>query len=194
MKYQRKWDDGLEIRALTIEERAEFIQPNHSRIFNTAQPRIMPQQFYSDAEKSNLKALYDQLGGYKLDLGAFYNGEFAGWHLGLQTSEDTYFMRNSAVLPDFRRRRIYERVLQSTLEVVTAAGFQRITSDHHPSNTAVLIAKLKAGFWISGVHVDDRFGTLVDLVWYPHHVRREAFEYRVGHAFPSESVKKLLER
>ena len=86
MKYQRKWDDGLEIRALTIEERAEFIQPNHSRIFNTAQPRIMPQQFYSDAEKSNLKALYDQLGGYTLDLGAFYNGEFAGWHFGLQTS------------------------------------------------------------------------------------------------------------
>ena len=194
MTYQRTWDDGLEIRQLSAEERTAYIQPNHTRIFNTDQPRLMPQSFYSDAEKANLISLRDQLGGYTLDLGAFLNGEFAGWHIGNQTSEDTYDMRNSAVLVDFRRLRIYERLLQSTLEVVTAAGFQRITSDHHPSNTAVLIAKLKAGFWISGVHVDDRFGTLVDLVWYPHHVRREAFEYRVGHAFPSDSVKKLLER
>lgn len=194
MTYQRKWDDGLEIRKFSSEECETFIRPNHSRIFNSNQPRLMPHPFYSDSEKGKLKDLGRQMGGYRLDLGAFFNGEFAGWHFGLQTSEDTYFMRNSAVLPDFRRRRIYERLLQSTLEVVTAAGFQRITSDHHPSNTAVLIAKLKAGFWISGVHIDDRFGTLVDLVWYPHQVRREAFEYRVGHTFPSDSIKQLLER
>jgi hypothetical protein len=194
MTYHRKWNDGLEIRELSADERATYIQPNHTQIFNTEQPRLMPQGFYSDTERANLQVLREKLDGYTLDLGAFYKGEFAGWHFGLQTSEDTYCMRNSAVLPEFRRRRIYERLLQSTLEVVTAAGFQRVTSDHHPSNTAVLIAKLKAGFWISGVHVDDRFGTLVDLVWYPHHVRREAFEYRVGYSFPSDSVKRLLQR
>ena len=194
MTYQRKWNDGLEVRELTAEESDLLIKPHHSRIFNNGQPRIMPHAFYSDAEQIKLKDLDQRLTGYSLRLGAFVNGEFAGWHFGLQTGPDTYFMRNSAVLSEFRRRRIYERLLQATLEVVTKFGFQKITSDHHPSNTAVLIAKLKAGFWISGVHVDDRFGTLVDLVWYPHQVRRESFECRVGHAFPSESVKKLLER
>jgi ribosomal protein S18 acetylase RimI-like enzyme len=192
--YQRQWDDGLKIRELTEEENDALIRPNHASIFNTAQPRIFAHSFYSEEEKNKLKDLFRLQAGYRLTLGAFFNGEFAGWHFGHQATEDTYFMRNSAVLPDFRRKRIYERILQATLEKVTAAGFQKITSDHHPSNTAVLIAKLKVGFWISGVHVDDRFGTLVDLVWYPHQVRRDAFEYRVGHAFPSSSVQKLLER
>ncbi len=194
MTFMRRYDDGLEIRQLSAEDFETFIRPNHSQIFNSNQPRLMPHSFYSDSEKDKLKDLSQRLDGYRLDLGAFVDGEFAGWHFGLQTSEDTYFMRNSAVLTHFRRRRIYERLLHSTLEVVTEAGFQRVTSDHHPSNTAVLIAKLKAGFWISGVHVDDRFGTLVDLVWYPHQVRREAFEYRVGHLFPSESVTRMLAR
>jgi hypothetical protein len=192
--YRREWDDGVVIRELSLEENDQFIGPHHSEIFNTAQPRIFANSFYTNEEKTKLKELSELYKGYHLTLGAFFKGDFAGWHFGLQTAADTYFMRNSAVLPDFRRRRIYERLLHATLEKVTAAGFQRVTSDHHPSNTAVLIAKLKAGFWISGVHVDDRFGTLVDLVWYPHQVRRDAFEYRVGHTFPSSSVQKLLER
>jgi len=154
----------------------------------------MPHALYTEQERAKLSELGKQLNAYRLALGAFYEGEFAGWHFGQQVAEDTFFMRNSAVLPAFRRKHIYERLLHATLEVVTRDGFQRVTSDHHPSNSAVLIAKLKAGFWISGVNVDDRFGTLVNLVWYSHQIRRESFEYRIGYSFPSAAVVKMLER
>ena len=194
MLFKETWDDGLEIRDLSPDEVEKLIKPVHGEIFNSSQPRTIPNKFYSTSETESLETLASKLGGFELSLGALYKGVFAGWHFGNQTSKDTYFMRNSAVLPEFRRLRIYERLLHSTLRIAKDVGFQRVTSNHHPSNTAVLIAKLKVGFWISGMTIDDRFGTLVNLVWFPNEVRRDAFEYRIGYKFPSDAVKKLLER
>lgn len=194
IEFKKNWDDGLEIRTLNSEESKKYIEPVHAKIFTKDQPRLVLDAFYSEHEKSKLTLLRSEFKIFSLHLGAFKNGVFAGWHFGRQEAFDTYYMTNSAVIPEFRRQKIYERLLESTVEAVSQLGFQKITSNHHPSNNSVIIPKLKIGFCVSGFTVTDVFGTLVQLSWYAHHVRKEAFEYRVGHTFPTINLKSLIEK
>ena len=191
MSYERSWPDGLVIRELVGEEYAKLVMPHHGSIFTADSPRFLYDDYCSDEEKEKLKALRSTFQGFRLTIGAFFNGKFAGWHFGRQDSPDTYYMTNSAVLPEFRRQKIYQRLLESTIELVTSIGFQCIKSSHHPSNNSVIIPKLKIGFWICGTQTSDTFGTLVNLVWYPKQTRKDAFEFRIGYKFATPELSGL---
>ena len=189
--FERSWDDGLVIRSLTTDEYDQYISQEHHRIFAVESPRFDADSFYTDETKDKLKVLRDGFKVYRLILGAFLNGTFVGWHFGRQDTPDAYYMTNSAVLPEYRRQKIYQRLLEATLEAIVEAGFQCVTSNHHPSNNAVIIPKLKLGFWISGMRITDAFGTIVSLTWFPHQVRRDAFEYRTGYTYPTKNLAHL---
>lgn len=130
---------------------------------------------------------------YKLLLGLFKDDEFVGWSFGDQKNADCdYYMRNSAVLPEHRRLGLYSELLKAHLEIVTAKGFQKISSNHHPTNNSVIIAKLKAGFVITGMEMDDGFGMLVQLTYFTNPLRREVIDVRTGYKKPSEEVMKAM--
>lgn len=192
--FSKTWPDGLEIREITAEVQAQIVMPAHARIFEHERPRFSLDSIYNDDQKQKLKVLQTDLnkGTYILRLGAFWNGTFAGWHFGRQSGIDQFYMTNSAVLPEFRRRKIYERILESTVQCVVAKGFQCITSQHHPTNNAVIIPKLKIGFCVAGVELTDGFGLTVMLKWYPHELQRDVFEFRSGYSLPSPFVKEHL--
>jgi len=166
--------DGYEIRELTDGE-------------------FKPLWDSEDDESAKAGRLRKNMGDlFYLNLGLFYDGEFIGWTAGQQESAETYYMRNSAVLPAHRRKGLYTQLLAETLRIVTAKGFQKIYSRHSATNNDVIIPKLKAGFTISSLEVTDLFGVLVHLVYFPKDLRRKMMIYRVGDAKPDEEIKKCL--
>lgn len=108
------------------------------------------------------------------------DGELAAQFSGEQKSPTTYRMWHSNVHPDFRRRGLYRMLVRATIEYTRELGFDTICSEHAPGNTAILIAKLKAGFRISGFDVTPDYGTSVLLTYFHSADLLAAYEFRCG--------------
>lgn len=108
----------------------------------------------------------------------FYNnaGEPVGFSLGKVVNEQTFFMEWSGILPDYQRRGLYSQFLETLIPYLKALGIERITSNHMGNNRPVLIAKLKAGFIITGTTLDERHGMLVWLARFLEPARERGFE------------------
>ncbi|HEX6385875.1 MAG TPA: GNAT family N-acetyltransferase [Anaerolineae bacterium] len=98
-----------------------------------------------------------------------------GWSYGLMHDAITFFMSWSAILPAYRRRGIYSAFLRHFLPYLQALGYERVTSNHMVTNRPVLIAKLKAGFHVTAVSLDERFGAQVQLTYFFDPDRYEGF-------------------
>lgn len=118
--------------------------------------------------------------------------KIVGWHMGRQTDTDTYYMANTAVLPEYRGRGIYIELVVALIEYLRIRGFQKLTSRHLASNNLILTLKLRAGFQITGMEVDERFGILVCLSYLYNEKRRDAYRFRIGTKRPDEEIKKFL--
>lgn len=129
---------------------------------------------------------------FQLFLVARLGEEWAGWHYGTQESGETFFMISSVVYPDHRRKGLYTRLAEIVLEKVKEAGFQRIYSYHQASNNAIIIAKMRLGFTITGFEMHDTWGVGVRLTYLANPIRQEILKFRDGSKRPSEEVKKLL--
>jgi ribosomal protein S18 acetylase RimI-like enzyme len=147
----------------------------------------------SEGEKSALKTLAQNSGTpYTLHLGIFLKGELVGWSYGWQESAEKYYMCNTGILKEHRRKGIYTALLPEVLKILKAQGFQVAYSRHAATNNDVIIPKLRAGFVISGMEISDKFGTLVHLSYFFNDVRRRAMDFRSGQAAPDEELKKFL--
>jgi hypothetical protein len=129
---------------------------------------------------------------YRLKLGVFLKDEFAGWSFGDQQSGESYYMRNSAVLETHRKKGLYSELLKANIEIFTAKGFQVIYSAHIATNNAILIPKLKAGFVITSLEIEERFGTRVRLSYFTSQLRKKIVDFRVGFSRPDEELKDIL--
>lgn len=125
-------------------------------------------------EMSNVDRLSKNLGKpFKLYLAAFNDeNEFVGWSWGLQENSTTFYMCNSAVRPEFRRRGVYSQLLRECIKTLSEEGFQLVYSKHCATNNSVIIPKLKAGFLISKMEIDDKFGVLIHLHYYFNKTRK----------------------
>lgn len=124
----------------------------------------------------NLTPLRQAFAGTHHEYFVFYEGDaVAGWSYGEMHDPETYFMSNTAVLPPYRRRGIYQSYLKHFIDYLTALGYERITSNHQPNNRAVLIAKLKVGFVLSGMILDERWSAQVQMTYHIHPDRQQGF-------------------
>jgi predicted N-acetyltransferase YhbS len=148
----------------------------------------------SEKELENVKRLRKNLDNrIELYFGAFdCNDNFVGWSWGFQESSVSFYMANSAVLKNHRRKGVYSSLLRTMVKKVMEEGFQVVTSRHNATNNSVLIPKLKANFIIAKMELDDIFGVLVHLHYYANSTRRKMMDYRSGQAKPDEEIKKLL--
>lgn len=107
----------------------------------------------------------------------FYkNHQIVGWSYGEMHDSETFFMTNTAILPDYQRRGIYSNFLRHFIDYLATLGYERISSNHQTNNRPVLIAKLKAGFVISGVILDERWSAQVQLTYHIHDDRKRGYE------------------
>jgi RimJ/RimL family protein N-acetyltransferase len=111
----------------------------------------------------------------------FYDSDTpVGWSMGHMDDPITFRMNNSGLLPDYRRRGIYTAFTRRLLDYLKALGYERVTSDHHPTNRAILIAKLRLGFNLSGQWLSEDGGAVVRLTYYFYEDRFQGFERAFG--------------
>jgi ribosomal protein S18 acetylase RimI-like enzyme len=184
--------EGYTIRTMSAEEFGPFWKLHADTIFNQRQPILNRQEIYSEEEKKKVEELRAELKSFTLRLGVFHGEEFVGWSLGNQEDAETYYMRNSAILPTHRRKGLYTALLKTKIAMLTEKGFQRIYSRHNSTNNAVIIPKLKSGFVISALEVSDVFGTLVHLSYFTNPERRKIMDFRSGESLPDPIVLRAL--
>ncbi|CAN5455696.1 hypothetical protein BH10BDE1_BH10BDE1_07540 [soil metagenome] len=184
---------GYSIRELSKDEFSRLWDDHAAGIFDDNSQIFRSLSVLDDAEKAKLVSLRTNLGApYQLRLGVFNGPDFAGWAIGEQESNDTFYMRNSAILPNHRRKGLYSALIKLVVATVTEMGFQKVYSRHNATNNDVIIPKLKAGFFISSLEVSDAFGVLVHLVYFPKEIRRRIQIYRVGDIKPDADIRRLL--
>lgn len=111
------------------------------------------------------------------DAVVFYDGEAAiGWSAGRMTGASEFMMDVTGVHPDYQSKGIYTAFLRLYLPYLRDVGYERVVSYHSPTNRAVLIAKLKAGFVVGGTEFRENAGATVKMVYFLHQDRFEGFE------------------
>jgi len=190
---QRELPEGYEIREMTGEEFGPLWEKYAKALFDDAQLMYRPIDSYSAEEKGKIPALRSHLQqAFRIRLGLFFRGDFVGWTWGFQETPETFYMCNSGVLEPHRRKGLYTILMQRIVSRAVGEGFQRIYSRHTATNNAILIAKLKAGFFITSFELSDTFGVLVHLCYLPNPTRRKVLDFRAGHLRPDDEVKKLF--
>lgn len=116
----------------------------------------------------------------RIRVGAFSGRQLVGWTHGWFEPGRQFYVANSAVLPAFRRGGVYTRLMSALEERLRAEGCVRICSQHQADNSAVLIAKLKGGFVITGVEFSAEMGLLVKLVRHLLEPHANLYAQRIG--------------
>ena len=156
---------------------------------------LFPFEYLTEDEKRQVKELGKDLyqNQFRIYLGLYDKEDvFIGWSFGYQVDQMTYYMCNSAVLAEHRRQGLYTALMNTSLEILKGRGFQVIYSRHNATNNAVIIPKLKAGFIISNLEIDDVFGVMVTLKYYTNEKRRKIMDYRAGQLAPDQELKSLF--
>lgn len=190
--FTKNLSNGYIIKEMTAEDFWPLWDLHSPPIFRDTYLNFPWRQHISEKETADISSLQKNIKPFKLRLGVFKDDEFAGWTFGDQKSSDDYYMRNSAVLPEHRRKGLYTELLMVHMELATAQGFQRITSNHILTNNSIIIPKLKAGFVITGFELDDGLGMLLTLAYYTNPLRRKMLDVRAGSLRPDDEIKKAL--
>lgn len=122
----------------------------------------------------------------------YHHDEPIGWHCSYQVDAETMYMYESGIVPAHRGRGIYTAVIPWLLERFRSLGFQKVTSQHHASNNAVLVPKLKAGFAITGFTIDEGIGLMVCLAYLFNQQRRHVLSFCSGYIKPDTEIKRFL--
>ncbi|MBS1686669.1 MAG: GNAT family N-acetyltransferase [Bacteroidetes bacterium] len=184
--------DDYVLREVTAEEFSPFFREHRPQLFAEG-TTMQIEQWMSEEEKTDQQALARLLKDtYALRAFIMQGDTIIGWHTGRQVDAETYYMANTAILPEYRGRGVYSELIVALIEYLRTRGFQRLTSRHLASNNAILTLKLRSGFHITGMEVDERFGILVCLSYIYNEQRRNVYRFRVGTIKPDEEISKFL--
>lgn len=163
------------------------------KIFTSNDTSMDFQKVLSDVERTKVRALNKNLNQLiRFNICIFKGDEFCGWFTGDQYNSETFYMRNSAILPNHRRKGLYTALMFEVLDRAEKMGFQIVLSRHSTTNNSIIIPKLKAGFVITALEVSDRFGTLVHLSYFFNEKRRRVMQFRSGDLKPDQEINAAL--
>lgn len=115
------------------------------------------------------------------------DGLVAGWQYSRQWDSRTAYMVNTALLPSHRGQGTYTRLLPIILAALQTEGYDVVRSHHHATNNAVIVPKLRAGFRIQGLQVDEH-GVMAVLNYSFDAVYNEYMDVRSGLKRPAGEV------
>ena len=111
---------------------------------------------------------------------AFRGNVLIGWTYGYREGISQFCMLNSGVVSAERRKGVYTQLVQAVLTHARARGYTSVTSRHVASNAAVIIAKLRLGFQISGFEYSEVYGPLVRLTYLIGEARQKLYKTRAA--------------
>jgi ribosomal protein S18 acetylase RimI-like enzyme len=113
-----------------------------------------------------------------LRIGAFRGDSLIGWTFARPEGASTFHMINSGVAPAERGQGIYSKLARMVIEHASSRSYVAIVSRHAANNNAVIVAKLKLGFLISGFEYSEVYGPLVRLTLLLGELRRALHQAR----------------
>ncbi len=113
-----------------------------------------------------------------LRIGAFRGDSLVGWTFARPEGANHFHMINSGVAPAERRQGIYSELTRLVIDHARSRGYSAILSRHAANNNAVIVAKLKLGFFVSGFEYSAEYGPLVRLTFLPGELRRSLHRTR----------------
>jgi len=128
----------------------------------------------------------DRLADYWLVRAA--DGALAGVFSCRQRSAETFELYHVTMHPDHRGGGLYAELLDRVIAYAQELGFTTTVSEHAPSNNAVLIRHLKAGFRIITLELDPMHGASVRLAYFHDPAMLKAYEFRVGLATMDDTL------
>jgi ribosomal protein S18 acetylase RimI-like enzyme len=119
-------------------------------------------------------------GAKQVRVGAFDGERLVGWTHAFLAPGGLLYVSNSAVHPEYRRQGLYTRLVAAIEDEARALQCLRVESHHRAANAAVLIAKLKAGYVVTGTEFSTEMGLLVKLCKHLDARRDAVFHARAG--------------
>lgn len=113
-----------------------------------------------------------------LRIGAFRGDSLVGWTFARPEGANHLHMINSGVAAAHRRQGVYSRLVQMVIEHARLRGDVAVLSRHAVNNNAVIVAKLKLGFFVSGFEYSEVYGPLVRLTLLLTELRRTLHQAR----------------
>lgn len=169
------------MNSITIRHVEKFPEPDFSRlsraVFADVQQPSAELALTLTAEASTrASSAFSHSPMYRL--GAYSEEELVGWSYGWMERGSVFYMANSGVVPSHRRKGVYSSLLSAIREYASSNGAVAIRSQHSVLNNPVIIAKLRAGFHISGLSQSAQMGTLVELIFHFSEKRHGLFRTR----------------
>lgn len=191
----KSWDIDPEFKICHVEKFDESFNDLVRKFFDLSYPILRWREHLSIDDSQAVKDLNSNLKSRKrINIGIYKKENIVGWSYGWQGGLEsaTYYMANSYVLPEYRRKGFYSLMLEKVIEISKECNFHTLTSRHVASNNAVIIAKLKAGFKITGMELSEVHGNLIHLTYFNNDLRAECFEVRSGLVRPKNQIIKDL--
>lgn len=113
-------------------------------------------------------------------IGAFDGDTLVGWSHAWLLPGGQLYVGNSAVRAEYRRQGVYTSLMAAVENEARALRCLRVESHHRAENSAVLIAKLKAGYTIVGSEFTAEMGLLLKMAKVLDPRRDAVFRARLG--------------
>ncbi len=167
--------------SIVIRRTEKFVEPQFSvlrrQVFAEVQQSSEPLESLLRDESANPSAAPHQQSPM-FRLGAYSGDELVGWSCGWMERGQVFYMANSGVIASRRRQGIYQSLLGAIRELASSEGAVALRSQHSVLNNPVLIAKLRAGFHVSGLSQSAQMGTLVELTLHLYEGRQRMYRDR----------------
>jgi ribosomal protein S18 acetylase RimI-like enzyme len=188
-----KLPSGYRFAQLPNEEFQPIWRDWAQKIFRDNDTSMDLMRVLSEEEIAHTRRLQKNLNQMEsFNLCVYFGDQFCGWFVGSQYNNETFYMRNSAILPEHRRKGLYTALMLEVLSRAKEQGYQIVLSRHTTTNNSIIIPKLKAGFMITAIEVSDRFGTLVHLSYFFNDTRKKVMEFRSGDLKPDQKINEAL--
>ena len=170
------------VKSVEIRHTDKFPEPDFSRLQRVVFGDVQQLSVELEAilcEEATASQAVPHVHASMARLGAYAGDEVIGWSYGWMERGNTFYMANSGVIAPYRRRGIYSSLLSAITDHALSVGATIVRSQHSVLNNPVLIAKLRAGFHVSGISQSAQMGTLVELTRYLSVKRQELYRKRV---------------
>jgi GNAT superfamily N-acetyltransferase len=168
--------DDYRFEIVSRDEFYLFFNKNRPKIFENEWDIVLNPNI--DIPNNDLKDNCSKL--YELFIFVYFEEQLIGWLFGKQKTFESFYIANVAIFPEHRNKGIYSKLLPIVLEILRQKGFEIVFSRHKTTNSPVIVAQLKNGFFITGVELSDRFGVVVILTYTFSHKRKLIYDVRCG--------------
>jgi len=158
-----------------------FPEPAFSALVDEAFSDYLPSDLLTDVAREEAAARIaarEPATKGALRIGAFSGETLIGWTFASPEGTGLLYMINSGVTPAEQRKGIYSELSRLVIEHAKSRGYAAILSRHAANNNAVIVAKLKLGFFVSGFEYSEVYGPLVRLTYLLGDLRRNLYKTR----------------